>query len=194
MGKVRWANRTGWLVLIGLVVLFGFLPGTVHPLTVWAIILGATSCTLYLAFSYRRALATWPGFIAVGAGCLAALAWLRSQPAMWRSPAAVADAINMSTGLLAWVLLLAVFVSSALLLIRRDTSVAFTAAAFVLVMFILLVTATQYPRVEAFSAAPVAQQSLLGVPLAWGTLMLCLGPLAFVAHTLRLLIRELTAR
>ena len=191
--KVRWSNTAVGLVLIGLIVVFGVLPDTIHPLMVWAIVLGATGGALYLAFAYRRALSTWRGFAAVSAGCFATLAWLQWRPVVWRSPAAVVDAINMSAGLLTWALLLAVFVSSALLLIYRDTSVAFTAIATVLVMLILLVTSAQYARLEAFSNAPLAQQSFLGVPLVWGVLMLCLGPLAFVAHTLRLLIRELTS-
>jgi hypothetical protein len=104
------------------------------------------------------------------------------------------QSLNAVVSLLAWALLIAVFISSVLLLIRKDVSVAFMGLAWVLIPLVLLAVGTRYGRLDQFSAAPPGEQVFWGVPLLWALGMLCLGPLAFMGHFMILLAKELKAR
>ncbi|HID62876.1 MAG TPA: hypothetical protein EYP49_09095 [Anaerolineae bacterium] len=89
---------------------------------------------------------------------------------------------------------IAVSISSVLLLIRKDASVAFMGMAWVLVPLVLLAIGLQYGSMEHFAQAALGDWVFWGVSLMWALIMLCLGPLAFLAHYVILLVKELNSR
>jgi len=125
---------------------------------------------------------------------MAALAWLRWQWSLWWSPVPLLHNVNVVVSLLAWTLLIAMFVSSLLLLIRKDASVAFMGIAWILIPLILLAVGVQYQTLARFSNAGLPEQMLWGVPLLWAMGMLCFAPLAFLAHYALLLFKELNVK
>ena len=192
---MRWIAR-GVAMLFGtLLILFGLLPAVQPSFDVTLIgILIITVCAMYLSMADQRFFSTWRGFGAAALGCLGMLLWLNWQWDLWRSPFWLPQSLNAVASLLAWMLLVAVFMSSVLLLIKRDASVVFIGAAWALVPVILLIVGAHYGQFERFSSAPLAEQTLLGVPLLWAMAMLCLAPIAFLAHGVRLLVKEINAR
>jgi hypothetical protein len=191
---MRWITRTVLVLLAGLLLVFWLLPVSQRTAGVtWSGILLITGCTLYLSFAYHRLLSTWRGFSALTAGSFLTLAWLRWQWSLWTSPVPGVQNANIVVSLLAWILLIAVFISSVLLLIRRDASVAFMGLAWALIPLVLLGVGLQYGRLDRFTAAPLGDQLFWGMPLLWGLGMLCLGPLVFLGHYAILLARELNA-
>ena len=194
---VRWITRAILVVFVTLLIIFWLLPAAQRTTAVtWGGASLITVCAFYLSFAYHRPLATWRGFGALAAVCFATLAWLRWRPLTplpWSSFPLLQNA-NTVVGLLAWASLIAVFISSVLLLIRKDASVALMGLAWVLVPLILLAVGAHYGRMEHLRQAPLGEQTFWGVPLVWAITMLCLGPPAFLIHYAILLIKELDAR
>lgn len=191
---MRWITRAVLIFLAALLFFFWLLPATQRSTAaMWIGCALTTGCALYLSLAYRRLLSTWRGFGALTVGLFLSLAWLRWQWSLWWSPLSPLQNVNVVVGLLAWALLIAVSISSVLLLIQKDASVAFMGMAWVLVPLVLLAVGLQYQRLEHFTQAPLGDQAFWGVPLIWALAMLCLGPLAFLAHYVILLVKELNS-
>jgi hypothetical protein len=190
---MRWITRAVSILFMMLLFFLWLSPATQRSAAaLWTGCALTTGCALYLSLAYRRLLSTWRGFGALAVGLFLSLAWLRWQWPLWGSPLSLLQNVNLVVGLLAWALLIAVFVSSVLLLIQKDASVAFMGLAWVLVPLVLLAVSMQYGRMEHFLAqAPLGDQSFWAVPLMWALTMLCLGPPAFLAHYVVLLVKEL---
>jgi hypothetical protein len=189
---MRWITRAVLIFLAILLLLFWLLPATQRSAALWTGCALTTGCALYLSLAYRRLLSTWRGFGALAVGLFLSLAWLRWQWPLWWSPL---QNVNLVVSLLAWALLIAVFISSVLLLIRKDASVAFMGLAWVLIPLVLLAVGVQYGRMEHFmTQAPPGDLVFWTVPLMWALAMLCLGPPAFLAHYVVLLFKELNSR
>lgn len=191
---MHWITRVVQILFITLLVVFWLLPTAQRTATLtWIGLLLITGGGVYLSLVYRHLLSTWRGFGALIACSFLSLVWLRWQWPLWQSSTPFLRNANVVVGLLAWALLIAVFISSALLLIRKDASVTFMGLAWILIPLILLAVGTRYDYLGQFSAAPLGEQVFWGVPLLWALGMLCLGPLAFVGHFLILIIKELKA-
>jgi hypothetical protein len=188
-----WANRITLIVFTVLLALFWLSP-KIHNSTVltWAGILLVTGCALYLSFAYCRFLSMWRGLGAPAALLLLTLTWLHWQWPLWGSPIPLLQRVNIVVSLLAWALFIAVFISSTLLLIRKDASVIFMGLAWVLIPLVLLAVGMRYERFDQFTAASLGERIFWGPLLLWALGMLCLGPLAFAGHFLILLIKELS--
>lgn len=192
---MRWITRAVLTLSISLLVIFWLLPDTRRTtLVTWTGILLASGSAVYLSFAYRHFLSTWRGFGALTVCSFLTLVWLRWQWSLWSSPVPLLQNVNIIVSLLAWTLLIGVFISSVLLLIQEDASVAFMGLAWVLIPLVLLAVGTRYGRLDQFSTAPLGEQAFWGVPLVWALGMLCLGPLAFLSHFAILLVKELEAR
>lgn len=192
---MRWITRAVLVVFVTLLLVFWLLPAAHRTAAVtWMGVLLAAGSAVYLSLAYRHFLSTWRGFGALAAGSFLTLVWLRWQWSLWSSPVPLLQSLNAVISLLAWGLLIAVFISSVLLLIRKDASVAFMGLAWVLIPLVLLAVGTRYGRLDQFSAAPLSEQVFWGMPLLWALGMLCLGPLAFLGHFMILLVKELKAR
>jgi hypothetical protein len=188
---MRWITRAALVFLAALLFLFWLLPAIQRSAAaMWIGCALTTGCALYLSLAYRRLLSTWRGFGALVVGLFLSLAWLRWQWPLWWSPL---QNVNLVVSLLGWALLIAVSISSVLLLIRKDASVAFMGLAWVLIPLVLLAVGLQYGRMEHFTQAPLGDRAFWGVPLMWALAMLCLGPLAFLAHYVVLLVEELNS-
>jgi hypothetical protein len=187
---MRWITRAVSIFLAILLLLFWLLPATrrsVAALGVGCALI--TGCALYLSLAYHRPLSTWRGFGALAVGLFLSLAWLRWQWSLWWS---LLQNVNLVVSLLAWALLIATSISSVLLLIQKDASVAFMGLAWVLIPLVLLAVGLRYGRMEHFmTQAPLGDLVFWGMPLLWALAMLCLGPLAFLAHYVALLVKEL---
>lgn len=192
---MRWITRSVLVVFVTLLMVFWLLPAVKRTIVVtWMGVLVATGSAAYLSLAYRQFLSTWRGFGFVTALSFLALVWLRWRWSLWSSPVSLSQNANAVVSLLAWELFIAVFISSVLLLIQKDASVAFMGLAWALIPLVLLAVGTRYGRLDRFSAAPLGEQAFWGVPLLWALGMLCLGPLAFLGHFVILLAKELKAR
>ena len=191
---MRWITRAVLILFVMLLFFLWLSPATQRSAAaLWIGCALTTGCALYLSLAYRRLLNTWKGFGALAVGLFLSLAWLRWQWPLWGSPLSLLQNVNLVVGLLAWALLIAVFVSSVLLLIQKDASVAFMGLAWVLVPLVLLAIGMQYGRMEHFTQAPLGDQSFWAVPMMWALAMLCLGPPAFLVHYAVLLVKELSS-
>jgi hypothetical protein len=187
-----WINRAILALLVTSLIAFSLLPAVQNsPVVAWACILLITGCALYLALVYHRPLSTWHGFGILAVLTFLALTWLRWQRPLWPPLAPHIQTVNLIVGLLTWVLLIALFASTILLLVHKDASILFMALAWVLLPTILIAVGNQYPHLNAFNQAPLGEQAFWGIPLLWTLTVLCLGPLAFLAHLLALLAKEL---
>lgn len=189
---MQWVNRGVQVLLAASLMAFLLLP-TIQDnlLATWAGILLITGCALYLSLLYRDVLTTWHSFSVLTMLIFLALAWFRWQWSTWLPFTPYSQRINLAIGLLTWTLLIALFVSSILLLVRKDASIVFMALSWVLLPMILIAVGNQYPDLTTFYQAPLSEQAFWGVPLLWAFSMLCLGPLAFLGHFLVLLTKEL---
>ena len=186
---MRWITRAVSIILAVSLLIFWLLPASRRSAAMlWVECLLITSCALYLSFAYHRFLGDWRGFGVVSVGLFLSLAWLR-----WPSAIFPGRNVNLVIGLLAWALFVAVSISSILLLIRKDASLIFMGAAWLLIPLILLLVGRQYGQMERLVQAPLAEQTLWGVPLTWALAMLCLGPPGFFAHCVILLVKELSS-
>lgn len=188
---MRWLTWAIWAIAgLTLLVILGYslAPGRME----WAAVLIIGGAATYLAVVYRHPLATWRGFGAVTGGCLLALGWLALQARLWPTAGDGLHRLNVAVGFLAFGLLIGVLVSSVVLLIYRDASVAFLGGVWLLFPILLLTMMGRFGSMEALSQARLGETLIFGVPVLWMLLMLCLAPLAFAAHFLLLLKRELT--
>jgi hypothetical protein len=191
---MRWITRAVSILFVMLLFFLWLSPATQGSATaLWIGCALITGCALYLSLAYRRLLSTWRGFGALTVGLFLSLAWLRWQWPLWSSPLSHLQNVNLVVSLLAWALLIAVFISSVLLLIWEDASVAFMGLAWGLVFLVLLAVSLQYGCMGHFmTQSPPADRIFWAVPLMWALSMLCLGPLAFLAHYVVLLVKELS--
>jgi hypothetical protein len=189
---MRWITRAVSILFVMLLFFLWLSPATQRSATtLWIGCALTTGCALYLSLAYHRLLSTWRGFGALTVGLFLSLAWLRWQWPLWSSPL---QNVNLVVSLLAWALLIAVSISSVLLLIWKDASVAFMGLAWLLIPLVLLAVGVQYGRMEHFmTQAPPGDRIFWAVPLMWALAMLCLGPLAFLAHYVVLLVKELSS-
>jgi hypothetical protein len=95
--------------------------------------------------------------------------------------------------MLAWALFISLYISSLLLVIYEDASVAFLAASWLINLLLLLAVGAQYGRLGILTAASLGEQLFWGVPLVWVTTIWCLALPAFFVHFALLLIKELRA-
>lgn len=188
---VRWLTWIVWgvvgfilLVMVG----YGLTPGLME----WGALFVVTGAAIYLTMVYHHWLAAWRGFGTVTAGCMLALGWLALQARLWPTASAGLHRLNIAVGFLAFGLLIGVLVSSVLLLIYRDASVPFLGAVWLLLPILLLAMMLGFGSMEGMAQARLSETLVLGVPVVWMLLMLCLAPLAFAAHFLLLLRHELT--
>lgn len=161
---------------------------------IWTGILLVSGSAVYLSLTYRQLLSTWRGFGTLVSLAFLTLVWLRWQWPLWSSPVSLLQNVNIAVSLLAWALLIGVFISSILLLIQEEASVVFMGLAWVLIPLVLLTVGVRYGQFEHFMAAPLGEQAFWAVPLLWALGVLCLGPLAFLGHFMILVVKELKAR
>jgi hypothetical protein len=157
----------------------------------WISALLGLGCAIYLALAGRRWLGTWRGWLGVSDALLIAVVWLRSQ---WLSTNALTQHLNVSIAWLAWASFIAVFMSSALLLMRGDASVIFIGLACLIAPMALIALGEGYLTSDQTSMASLRDQVFWGVPLIWA---ICIGGLsfpAFLLHGLIALSQELDAR
>ena len=147
-------------------------------------------CTLVLSLAYRSALRTWRGLGVLCATHIVVQAWLQWQWNLWDSAIVLVRNLNVIAGMLAWPSLVAITVSLVLLLIFRDASVIVLAIGWIGWPLWLIATALRYRTMDGLNSAPFREQIVLIVP----TCLLCLlpiaGMIAFLAHWIRLAVKE----
>ncbi len=149
---------------------------------------------IILALSAHRVLGTWRGLSVVLGLHLAAQGWLQWQWDLWSSSLVFVRNLNVVAGLIIIETFVALTISIALLLIFRDASVMAMAIAWVSYPLILVGMMQRYTSFAALSYIPEREGIALALPLCFLPLLFSAGLLAFGAHLLILIGKEIFAR
>ncbi len=179
-------------ITLGLSILFACLPTDqqTNALT-WLVIALVSLSTIYVSLAWQRRLSRWRGWLGVVIGLFISLEWLRLQ---WFATEPIVQHINIAIAMWAWALLIAVFISSILMLIYRGASVIFMGLAWLIVPIILLAMGALYGTSIRMDNAPLNGKLVLGVPLWWA---ICIGSVSLPIFLLQLLLvirKEINAR
>jgi hypothetical protein len=155
----------------------------------WVLVVGGAAT--YLSMAHHRLMTTWRGFDRVILSLALCLLWLNSQWSLWNSSVSWLRNLNAVVGFLIWGLLIAGTVSTILMLVRRDTSVVFLAAVWVILPIWLLWVGREYNTIAELYNAPFSEQLMFTAPIIWSTLVICCAPPLFLAHLVWLGVREL---
>jgi hypothetical protein len=191
---MRGLTRTIQVIFVALLFILWLLPSSQNTAGVtWIAIALATGCALYLSVAHRRFLRTWRGFGSVTVILFLVLTWLRWEWYLWGSDAPLLQNVNLVVSMLACALFISLYISSLLLVIYEDASLAFLGASWLMNLLLLLAIGAQYGRLGTLTATSLGEQLFWGVPLAWVTSIWCLALPAFFVHLTLLLIKELKA-
>lgn len=180
-----------FLINVGVSLLFAFLPAEQQTdALAWLIIAVIGLSAIYVSLAWRRYLSRWRGWIGVVIGLFISLNWLSVR---WFAVSPIVQQINIVVALWAWALLIAVFISSGLMLIYRGASVVFMGLAWLGLPIILLTMGATYGTAALMDNAPLNGKLILGVPTLW---VICVGGLSLPVFLLQLLLlvrKEITA-
>lgn len=191
----RIISGAGTVVLVIVVLFFWLTPPSERDFLLTLIGLGVTAlCTLSLSVVFHRPLRTWRGFGVLLALHIAAQAWLQWQWDLWGSPITLIRNLNVIAGLIVFATLIAMFVSLVLLLIFRDASVIALTVAWLGYPVLLIGTALRYRTLDALNAAPLREQIVWLTPTCLLPFLAVAGGIAFLAHFIWLVVKEITAR
>lgn len=163
-------------------------------LMTWVCLLVTGVCVVALSIAQRKRIGTWRGLSVLLVVHIVAQAWLQWQWDLWNSPVVLIRNLNVVAGLIVFATFIAMFASWVWLLVYRDASLPALAFVWIGWQLLLIITALRYHTLDNMDSAGMREQIVLIVPTCLLSFLAIAGVLAFLAHYVWLLVKEITGR
>lgn len=191
----RIINFIAGIVLGGILLFLWVIPVAQRRDAITWVCLSATGvCVVAASITQRKWFGTWRGLGTLLATHLAAQAWLQWQWDLWNSPSVLMRNLNTVALLLVFATFVALCASWLWLLVDRDASLPALTLVWIGWQLLLILTALRYHTLDNMDSADMREQIVLIVPTCLLAFLALAGGLAFLAHYVGLLVKEITGR